>query len=168
MRTSHPITTKPARYTRPIVSDLINILGLLYDIIIISSSSSSSSSSCCISIIIIIVVIIVVVIIIPLPNEVGGGYTGFLLLLLLSPSSPLLLSLLLKFWGGWGCEVSCGGHHRQRGKTTTGSALGAVLDFTQILACLVHNMSRSQLYLGFGDFGWLPFFRSITFCRVYG
>ena len=68
--------------------------------------------------------------------------------------------------GGWGCEVSCGGHHRQRGKTTTGSALdGAVLDFTQILAYLVHNMSKSQLYFGFGHFGWLPFFffRPITF-----
>ena len=25
--------------------------------------------------------------------------------------------------GWWGCEVSCGGHHWQRGKTTTGSAL---------------------------------------------
>ena len=62
-------------------------------------------------------------------------------------------------WGGWGCEVSCGGHHRLRGKTTTGSALdGAVFDITQILAYLVHNMSRSQLYLGFGHFGWLPFF----------
>ena len=60
---------------------------------------------------------------------------------------------------GWGCEVSCGGHHRQRGKTTIGSALGgAVLDFTQILAYLVHNVSRSQLYLGFGHFGWLPSF----------
>ena len=56
--------------------------------------------------------------------------------------------------GGWGCEVSCGGHHRQRGKTTTGSALdGAVFDIAQILAYLVHNMSRSQLYLGFGHFG---------------
>ena len=56
--------------------------------------------------------------------------------------------------GGWGCEVSCGGHHRPRGKTTTGSALdGAVFDITQILAYLVHNMSRSQLYLGFGHFG---------------
>ena len=34
--------------------------------------------------------------------------------------------------GGWGCEVSCGGHHRQRGKTTTGSALdGAVFDIAQ-------------------------------------
>ena len=43
------------------------------------------------------------------------------------------------------------------GKTTTGSALdGAVLDFTQILAYLVHNMSRSQLYLGFGHFGRIP------------
>ena len=55
-------------------------------------------------------------------------------------------------WGGWGCEVSCGGHHRQRGKTTTGSPLdGAVLDFTQILA--YQYMSRSQLYLGFCHFG---------------
>ena len=58
--------------------------------------------------------------------------------------------------GGWGCEVSRGGHHRQRGKTITGSAMnGAVLNFTQILTYLVHNMSRSQLYLGFG---WLPSF----------
>ena len=54
-------------------------------------------------------------------------------------------------------------HHRQRGKTTTGSALdGAVLDFTQILAYLVHIMSRSQLYFGFGHFGWLAsFFNNI-------
>ena len=45
------------------------------------------------------------------------------------------------------------------GKTTTGSALdGAVFDIAQILAYLVHNMSRSQLYLGFGQFGWLPSF----------
>ena len=59
-------------------------------------------------------------------------------------------------WGGWGREVSCGGHHRLRGKTTTGSALdGAVFDIAQILAYLVHTMSRSQLYLGFGHFGWL-------------
>ena len=65
----------------------------------------------------------------------------------------------ISFWGGWGCEVSCGGHHRPRGKTTTGSALdGAVFDIAQILAYLVHNMSRSQLYLGFGHFGWLPSF----------
>ena len=62
-------------------------------------------------------------------------------------------------WGDWGCEVSCCGHHRQNEKktNTTGSALdGAVLDCTQILAYLVHNMSRSQLYLRFGHFGWLP------------
>ena len=63
---------------------------------------------------------------------------------------------LLNIWGGWGCEVSCGGHHRLRGKTTMGSALaGAVFDIAQILAYLVHNMSRSQLYLGFGHFCWL-------------
>ena len=61
--------------------------------------------------------------------------------------------------GGWGGEVSCGGHHRLRRKTTTGSALdGAVSEIAQILAYLVHNMSRSQLYLGFGHFGWLPSF----------
>ena len=30
---------------------------------------------------------------------------------------------------------------------------GAVFDIAQILAYLVHNMSRSQLYLGFGHFG---------------
>ena len=35
---------------------------------------------------------------------------------------------------------------------------GAVFDIAQILANLVHNMSRSQLYLGFGHFGWLPSF----------
>ena len=63
------------------------------------------------------------------------------------------------FWGGWGCEVSCGGHHRPTGKTTTGSALdGAVFDIAQILAYQVHDMSRSQLYLGFGHFVWLPSF----------
>ena len=43
---------------------------------------------------------------------------------------------------------------KQRGKTTMGSALdGAVFDFTQILAYLMHTMSRSQSYLGFGHFG---------------
>ena len=67
--------------------------------------------------------------------------------------------LLISTGGGWGCEVSSGGHHRQRGRTTTGSALdGAVLDFTQTLAYLVYNMSRSQLYLGFGHLGWLSSF----------
>ena len=35
---------------------------------------------------------------------------------------------------------------------------GAVFDIAQILAYLVHIMSRSQLYLGFGHFGWLPIF----------
>ena len=63
-------------------------------------------------------------------------------------------STLSHCWGGWGCEVSCGGHHRARGKTTTGSALdGAVFDIAQILAYLVHKMSRSQLHLGFGPRG---------------
>ena len=64
-------------------------------------------------------------------------------------------------WGGWGCEVSCG-HHRPRGKTTTGSALdGAVFDIARILAYLVHIMSRSQLYLGFGHFALAAFMKII-------
>ena len=46
---------------------------------------------------------------------------------------------------------------------------GAVFDIAQILAYLVHNMSRSQVYLGFGHFGWLAcFFWSIIFWRAYG
>ena len=124
------------------------------------------------------------------------------------------LLILTKDRGGWGCEVSCGRQHQQRGKTNTRSALDgavqsgkltlahspilcecilswasgklawaseilyrtykghlflgecsrnlvshtAVLDFTQIMAYLVHNVSRTQLYLGFGHFGWLPSF----------
>ena len=70
------------------------------------------------------------------------------------PQGMLLVFACALPWGGWGCEVSCGGHHWLRGKTTTGSALdGAVFDIAQILAYLVHNMSRSQLYLVFGHFG---------------
>ena len=48
-----------------------------------------------------------------------------------------------------------------REKTMESARDGAVLDFTQILAYLynlVHNMSKSQLHLGFGHFGWLPYF----------
>ena len=61
-------------------------------------------------------------------------------------------------WGGWDCEVSCGGHHRLRGKTTAGSALDeAVFDIAQILAYLVHDMNRSQL-LGVWPFWPTPFF----------
>ena len=41
-------------------------------------------------------------------------------------------------------------NNRLRGKTTTASDLdGAVFDIIKILAYLVYNMSRSQLYLGF-------------------
>ena len=79
--------------------------------------------------------------------------------MLLCVEKKIMMTSSCSSWGGWGCEVSCGGHHRLRGKTTMGSALdGAVFDIAQILAYLVHNMSRSQLYLGFGHFGWLPSF----------
>ena len=69
---------------------------------------------------------------------------------------------------GWGCADSCGGHHRLRGKTTTGSALdGAVFDIAQILTHLIHNMSWSQLYLGFVHFDWLAsFFGQYHFGRL--
>ena len=87
------------------------------------------------------------------------GYFGVNVALVFIPDAILTSELSNLIGGGWGCEVSCGGHHRPRGKTTTGSALdGAVFDIAQILAYLVHNMSRSQLYLGFGHFGWLSSF----------
>ena len=51
--------------------------------------------------------------------------------------------------------------------TPAGSALdGAVFDLAQILANLVHNMSRSQLYFGFGHFGSLSF-GPIRFWWIY-
>ena len=51
-------------------------------------------------------------------------------------------------------DLPCCYNNRLRGKTTTGSALdGAMFDITRIVAYLVHNMSRSQSYLGFGHFG---------------
>ena len=85
-------------------------------------------------------------------NHVGGSFNLFM-------ATTCDIWIFQSRWDGWGCGVSCGRHHRRRGKTTTGSALdGAVFDIAQILAYLIHNMSRSQLYLGFGHFGWLPFF----------
>ena len=72
--------------------------------------------------------------------------------------------------GGWRCIFFCGGHHIQRGKTTTGSAVdGAVIDVTQILAYVVHNKSPYQLYLRILPFYVTPFFwQSVTFWHVYG
>ena len=66
------------------------------------------------------------------------------------------------FWGGWGCEVSCGGHHRPRGKTTTGSALdGAVFDIAQILAYLVHNILSDSLLFTVDNILWLNYISSV-------
>ena len=70
---------------------------------------------------------------------------------LLSPSVCVCLSPLHLYV----CLSSLPLCHRLRGKTTMD---GAVFDIAQILAYLVHYMSRSQLYLGFGHFGWLPSF----------
>ena len=88
------------------------------------------------------------------------------------------MSLVLKlydlclsyFWGGCGCEVSCGGHHRPRGKTTMGSSLdGAVFDIAQILAYLVHNRWADPNYTwGLAILADSLLFRSITFWQAYG
>ena len=73
--------------------------------------------------------------------------------------------------GGWGCEVSCGGHHRPRGKTTSGWSSvwhrsNTGLSSTQyeqipiIIGVWPFWLTPSV------SFGWLP--RSITFWRAYG
>ena len=71
---------------------------------------------------------------------------------------------------GWGCEVSCGGHHRPRGKTTTGSALdGAVFDIAQNTGLSSTQYEQIPIILGVWPFWLTPFFfRSITFWRAYG
>ena len=45
---------------------------------------------------------------------------------------------------------------------------GAVFDIAQILAYLVHNMSRSQLYLGLVILADSLLFWSMIFWRAYG
>ena len=74
--------------------------------------------------------------------------------------------LFCKKWaGGWGCEVSCGGHHGPRGKTTTGSALDGAVFWHH------SNTQYEQIpiILGVWSFWLTPFFfRSITFWRAYG
>ena len=87
----------------------------------------------------------------------------------LVPMGIVIISCIQMGWVGlWGLLVVGTIGHEER--PPRGSALdGAVFDIAQILAYLVHNMSRSQLYLGFGHFGWHPsFFGSITFGRAYG
>ena len=83
--------------------------------------------------------------------------SDFMRMLFVVIGRSLLISTF-KVWAGLGCEVSCGGQGHEV-KTTMGSALdGAVFDFTQILVYLIHNMNRSQLYLGLGHFDWLLLF----------
>ena len=91
-------------------------------------------------------------------------YSVLLLSFLLCFHRILFCCYLFPFFSGWFVIAVClllqfVVYLRLRGKTTTRSALdGAVFDIAQILAYLVHNMSRSQLHLGFGHFGWLPSF----------
>ena len=100
----------------------------------------------------------------------GCNFSSFDILLTFTLCQCNVMSLLnnlsgTEVWGGCGCEVSCGGHHRQRGKTTMGSALGrAVVDF-------ISSTQYEQIPIIFGVWPfWLTpfFFRSITFWRVYG
>ena len=70
---------------------------------------------------------------------------------------PIFCRFISQFWSGVGGAVrflvvgTIGQEERP-------ALDGAVFDIPQILAYLVHNMSRSQLYLGFGHFGWLSSF----------
>ena len=75
-------------------------------------------------------------------------------------------------WGvGWGCEVSCGGHHQPRGKTTTGSISSG---WSSVWHRSNTGLSSTQyeqipIILGVWPFWLTPFFfRSITFWRAYG
>ena len=69
-------------------------------------------------------------------------------------------------WVGGAVKFVVMGSMSMEEKTTTGPALGgAVFDLAQILAYLVHNMSTSQLYMGFCRFSCL----SLTiFRQIYG
>ena len=70
-------------------------------------------------------------------------------------------------WGVWGHEVSCGGHHRLRGKTTS-SGWSSVWHRSNT------GLSSTQyeqipIILGVWPFWLTPFFfRSITFWWAYG
>ena len=84
-----------------------------------------------------------------------------------SPESKVHGAKMGPIWDRQDCEVCCVGHHRHRGKTTTGSARdGAILHSNTGLS----NTQYEQIPIIFGVWPfWLThfFFRSITFWRVY-
>ena len=69
-----------------------------------------------------------------------------------------------RFGGGWGCEVSCGGHHRPRGKTSCGWSSVWHRSNTGLSST---QYEQIPIILGVWPF-WLTrfFFRSITFWRL--
>ena len=80
-------------------------------------------------------------------------------------------TFLFSCWGGWGCEVSCGGYHQLRGKTTMGSALDGVLSVWHRSNTGLSSTQYEQIpvILGVWPFWLTPFFfRSITFWLAYG
>ena len=85
---------------------------------------------------------------------------GFSTVSKISPVKPIISIYFLyiytwvELWGflWWAPSAKRKGHHEW-----SSTLDGAVLDIAQILVYLVHNISRSQLYLGFGHFGWLLF-----------
>ena len=86
-----------------------------------------------------------------------------------------VLSVIL-LWGGWGCEVSCGGHHRPRGKTTAKRKdhHGVSSGWSSVWHRSNSGLSSTQyeqipIILGVWPFWLTPFvFRSITFWQAYG
>ena len=70
----------------------------------------------------------------------------------------------------WGSEVSCSGHHRQREKITTWSALdGTIFDFTQIpISTTQYEQIPTEFKVWWNYVDLLSFFQSITIWHIYG
>ena len=103
--------------------------------------------------------IIIIIIIYPIPNFNGATVEIWEWI---SNFTPHLTR------GGWGCEVSCGRHHRPRGKTTS-SGWSSVWHRSNT------GLSSTQyeqipIILGVWPFWLTPFFfrSKITFWRAYG
>ena len=89
---------------------------------------------------------------------------------ILSGTQCVKTALVLEVWGGWGCEVSCGGHHRLRGKTTTGDSSGWIGVWHRSNTGLSSTQyEQIPIILGVWPFWLTPFFfRSITFRGLMG
>ena len=72
-------------------------------------------------------------------------------------------------WGGWGCEVSCGGHHRQRKDHHGVSSGWSSIWFVSNTGLSSTQYEQITIIFGVWPFWLTPFsFQSITFCGAYG